>query len=450
MWYKSKACLAAEKIINEIVKREGKISFPIDPFKELKEKNTIITFSNFDKLEGLLLFDKEKESVVSINLSRPVTRQRFTAAHELGHIILHAEVKEDGFLCPIYGAKSPIEKEADDFASNLLMPTNELNKIINKYQDTNGKVDFDQCLMIAEYFGVSFESCVKTIRFRLNRLSKNLDIKELNNEIRKYKPSFKRIELLEKTNDLQLLINSINYSCFSIVNVNDIIGIKFMQNLVYHDNRLENINLSLEEINDLYADFRINGSNSKYCTEKNRNIIEALGNIEMNKYCLGTDDEINIFKIKDLNKLLYKYVPFPEYAGEFRTEDNLILGGKIQPVSVTELFNKIEELNDMLTEVVNNIEKYDIAEYIGLVANIHYRLTVLHPFNDGNGRVSRAFMNWLLRLKGLCPIYIDSNNKNEYLKALNKIDRESDSTDLQIIIIKSIIKTMAELHESWN
>ncbi len=154
----------------------------------------------------------------------------------------------------------------------------------------------------------------------------------------------------------------------------------------------------------------------------------------MNKYCLETNDEINIFKIKDLNKLLYKYVPFPEYAGEF----------------ITELFNEIEKLNDMLTELVNNIEKYDIAEYIGMVANIHYKLTVLHPFNDGNGRISRAFMNWLLRLKRLCPIYIDSNNKNEYLNALNKIDRESDSTDLQIIIIKSIIKTMAELHESWN
>lgn len=450
MQYKSKACLAAERIIEEIIKREGKISFPIDPFKELKEKNAIITFSDFDKLEGLLLFDKEKESVVSINLNRPVTRQRFTAAHELGHIILHAEIKGENFLCPIYGIKNPIEKEADDFASNLLMPTNELNKLINKYQDINGKVDLDQCLIIAEYFGVSFESCVKTVRFRLNRLSRDLDIKELNNEIRKYKPSFKRMELLEKTNDLQLLINSINYSCFSIVNVNDIIGIKFMQNLVYHDNRLENINLSVEDINNIYADFRINGSSSKYCTEENQNIIEALGNIEMNKYCLETNDEINIFKIKDLNKLLYKYVPFPEYTGEFRTDDNLILGGKIQPVSVSKLFDKIEELNNMLTDLINNIEKYDIAEYISLVANIHYKFTVLHPFNDGNGRMSRAFMNWLLRLKGLCPIYIDSNNKDDYLAALNKIDRGSDSTDLQIIIIKSIIKTMAELHESWN
>lgn len=170
----------------------------------------------------------------------------------------------------------------------------------------------------------------------------------------------------------------------------------------------------------------------------------------MNKYCLETNDEINIFKIKCLNKLLYKYVPFPEYTGEFRTEDNLILGGKIQPVHVSKLFDKIEELNNMLSDLINNIEKYNIAEYISLVANIHYKLTVLHPFNDGNGRMSRAFMNWLLRLKGLCPIYIDSSNKDDYLEALNKIDRGSDSTDLQIIIIKSIIKTMAELHESWN
>lgn len=450
MQYKSKACLAAEKIIEEEIKRGGKISFPIDPFKILKARNVIITYSDFDKLEGLLLFDKEKESIVSINLNRPVTRQRFTAAHELGHVTLHAEIKGENFLCPIFGVKNKVEKEADEFASNLLMPTPELNKLIDKYQDENGKVDFDECLIIAECFGVSFESCVKTIRFRLNRLARELDNDELSKEIKKYKPTFKRKELFKKTNDLQLLINSINYSYFSIINVNNIIGIKFMQNLVYHDNRLENINLSVEEINNIYADFRINGSNSRYCTVENQNIIEVLGNIEMNRYCLETKDELNVFKIKDLNKLLYKYAPFPEYTGVFRTEDNMILGGKIQPVSYSELFDKIDELNNMITILVDNIEKYNISEYINAVADIHYKLTVLHPFQDGNGRISRAFMNWLLRLKGLCPIYIDSSNKDDYLAALNKIDRESDNTDLQIIIIKGIINTMAELHESWR
>ena len=450
MYFISRSKIAAEKVLQTIKEEKGKITYPIDPFKILKEKNVIITFSNFDKLEGLLLFDKQKESVVSINLNRPVTRQRFTAAHELGHLMLHAEIKGENFLCPISGTKNLIECEADDFASNLLMPNEELNKLVDKYQDKNGNVGLDDCLLIAEYFGVSFESCVKTIRFRLKRLSYQLDNTELNRIIKKYKPQIKRKDLFEKTNDLDLLKNLISYSYFSIPNVNDIVGIKFMQNLVYHDNRLENINLTVEEINEIYADFRINGSESKYCKEENQNIIEVLGNIEMNKYCLETTDDITIFKIKDLNKLLYKFVPFPEYTGTFRIDDNLILGGKIQPVSVSELFNKIEEMNELINKLVGNIDKYDISEYISEVANIHYRLTVLHPFNDGNGRISRAFMNWLLRLKGLCPVYIDSENKDEYLEALNRIDAGDDNSNLQIIIIKAIIKTMAELHNSWK
>lgn len=446
----SKPRIAAEKILHSIKEENGKITYPIDPFKILKEKNVIITFSDFDKLEGLLLFDKQKESVVSINLNRPVTRQRFTAAHELGHIMLHTEIKGENFLCPIFGVKNQIEKEADDFASYLLMPNEELTKLIDKYQDNSGNVNLDDCLMIAEYFGVSFESCVKTIRFRLNRLTYNLDNEELNKIIKKYKPQSKRKELLKKTNDLNLLMNLIKYSFFSIPNVNEIIGIKFIQNLVYHDNRLENVNLTTEEISEIYADFRINGCESKYCKEGNQNVIEALGNIEMNKYCLETTDDINIFKIKDLNKLLYKFVPFPEYTGIFRNDDNIILNGKIQPVSVAELFNKIEELNELISKLVENMDKYDISEYISVVADIHYKLTVLHPFNDGNGRVSRAFMNWLLRLKNLCPIYIDSENKEEYLEALHKIDLDNDNSYLQIIIVKAIIKTMAELHNSWK
>lgn len=445
-----KSRIAAEKILDKIIEEKGEINYPIDPFKILKDQNVIITFSDFDKLEGLLLFDKQKESVVSINLNRPVTRQRFTAAHELGHIMLHTEIKGKNFLCPISGSKSLIEREADDFASYLLMPNEELNKLIDKYQDKNGNVDLDDCLLIAEYFGVSFESCVKTIRFRLKRFVHQLDNNELTKLIKKYKPQSKRKDLFEKTNDLNLLMNSISYSYFSIPNVNEIIGIRFMQNLVYHDNRLENINLAIEKINEIYADFRINGSKSKYCKEENQSIIEALGNIEMNKYCLETRDDINIFKIKNLNKLLYKFVPFPEYTGNFRTNDNLILGGKIQPVNASKLSSEMEKLNQLINKLIGSIDKYDIPEYISEVANIHYKLTILHPFNDGNGRISRAFMNWLLRLKGLCPIYIDSRNKDEYLESLNRMDAGDDNSNLQIIIVKAIIKTMAELHNSWK
>ena len=444
-----KTVLAANQVLTKIKEEKGKITYPINPFEILKEYNAIITYSDFDKLEGLLLYDKNK-SLVSINASRPITRQRFTAAHELGHLIMHTEIQGDNFICPIAGMKSDIEKEADLFASNLLMPTEELNKRVDLYQNEEGKVGLDECLLIAEYFGVSFESCVKTIRFRLKRFIYDLDNAELSKMINKYKPKKRRQELFEKTNDLTLLLNAIDYSYFSTVNLNEIIGIKFVQNLVYHDNRLEHIEITQEEVNGIFADLRIKGSESEYCKSKNQNIIEALGNIEMNKYSLETKDELDIFKVKTLNKILYKYTPFPEYSGNYRTDDNLILGGEIQPVSHIQIYDKMDELNTLIKNLISNIDKYSIGDFIAIVAEIHYEMTVLHPFNDGNGRTIRALTNWLLRLKGLCPIYIDSNNRDEYLKALHQIDQGNSSDLLQIIIIKSMIRTMAELHKSWQ
>lgn len=382
-------------------------------------------------------------------MNRQITRQRFTAAHELGHILMHTQVNANNFLCPIFGIKNDIEKEADSFASNLLMPTEELNRQVDFYQNKDGNVGMNECLLIAEYFGVSFEACVKTVCFRLKRFDENLDNTELTKRIKKYKPVAKRKKLFEFTNDLNLLTNAIDYSYFSTVNLNKIIGIRFIQNLAYHDSRIEKVNVTQEEINGIFADLRIHGTESKYCKSENQNIIEALGNIEMNKYCIETKDELDIFKIKDLNKILYKYAPCPEYAGMYRNSDNMILGGKIQPISYTEIIDKMDELNKIIKNVIKNIDEYSISEYISIVAKIHYDMTILHPFNDGNGRITRGLTNWLLRIKELCPIYIDSNNRDKYLEALQKIDQEGNTELLQIIIIKSMIKVMAELHESW-
>ena len=449
MYILNKAILAAEEVLKELKEKKGKLTFPINPFELLKDQNVVITYSDFDKLEGLLLYDK-KQSIVSINANRYITRQRFTAAHELGHIFLHTEIKGNNFICPISGKKSDIEKEADTFASNLLMPTDELCKRVDFYSDENGKVGLDECLLIAEYFGVSFESCVKTICFRIKRFNQDLNNEEINKLIKKYEPNKKRKELFENTDDLSLLTNAIDYSYFSTINLNQTIGIKFIQNLVYHDSRLENVQITQEEVNGIFADLRINGSDSIYCKDKNQNIIEALGNIEMNKYCLETDDELDIFKARSLNKLLYKYAPFPDYGGSYRNVDNLIFEGAVQPVTYLKIFDRMDELNDIIKRVIENINKYSVSEYIEMVARVHYELTIIHPFSDGNGRTTRALTNWLLRLKGLCPIYIDSNNRDNYIRALQEVDRYNNYDLLQIIIIKSMIKTMAELHKSWQ
>ena len=81
-------------------------------------------------------------------------------------------------------ARSEIEKYAENFASELLMPTAELKKQAQKYAK-DGYVDLDGVLLIADYFGAGFLSCLYKIAYRLHMIqgdteSTSLLLKEKN------------------------------------------------------------------------------------------------------------------------------------------------------------------------------------------------------------------------------------------------------------------------------
>ncbi|MEZ4826661.1 MAG: Fic family protein [Bacteroidia bacterium] len=59
---------------------------------------------------------------------------------------------------------------------------------------------------------------------------------------------------------------------------------------------------------------------------------------------------------------------------------------------------------------------------VSAAALLHYKFVLIHPFDDGNGRVSRLLMNFHLLKYGLPPVIIPSAGKKEYLDALNRAD----------------------------
>ena len=92
-----------------------KIEYPINPFQMLKDEGILFSLMSFKKLEGVYIPATGDDDLptVGINVNRPITRQRFTAAHELCH---HFRDADEQISCPIVG-KNSIEKYADAFAA---------------------------------------------------------------------------------------------------------------------------------------------------------------------------------------------------------------------------------------------------------------------------------------------------------------------------------------------
>ena len=57
-----------------------------------------------------------------------------------------------------------------------------------------------------------------------------------------------------------------------------------------------------------------------------------------------------------------------------------------------------------------------------VAARLHYDVVRIHPFDDGNGRVSRLLMNYHLLRNDFPPVIIKSTDKNNYLAALQRAD----------------------------
>ncbi len=72
---------------------DRKIEYPINPFQMLLDEGVLFFFSEFSNLDGIYLPASGQDDIplVGINLNRPITRQRFTAAHELCHHLRDAE-----------------------------------------------------------------------------------------------------------------------------------------------------------------------------------------------------------------------------------------------------------------------------------------------------------------------------------------------------------------------
>lgn len=79
--------------------------------------------------------DTEGGFSIYVNASHPVTRRRFTIAHECAHAMLHPELIGDGIVDDgLYrsGLSNSVEAQANRMAADILMPRSRLNELIQQ------------------------------------------------------------------------------------------------------------------------------------------------------------------------------------------------------------------------------------------------------------------------------------------------------------------------------
>ena len=82
------------------------------------------------------------------------------------------------------------------------------------------------------------------------------------------------------------------------------------------------------------------------------------------------------------------------------------------------------EVNERRKEL---LEDPDIYEQYKLSFIAHLKLVTIHPWVDGNGRMSRLIMNHLQHEFGLVPSKVLKENKGDYIEALKKSqEKESE------------------------
>jgi Zn-dependent peptidase ImmA (M78 family) len=146
------------------------------------EHNIILFMEDIDEVSGFIGYGDDIVAIC-INYNRPIGHQNFTLAHELGHWIMHTGKNTSDNDGNIDSARSMMEREASDFAGELLYP-NDYTTIDFDYAQKNElflkknrKQLADYINYLAHKYGVSFEFALSRLLYKKGQAGRRNAIK---------------------------------------------------------------------------------------------------------------------------------------------------------------------------------------------------------------------------------------------------------------------------------
>lgn len=186
-----------------------------------------------------------------------------------------------------------------------------------------------------------------------------------------------------------------------------------MPESVYNSNAIENSTLTLEETERILLDLEI----SKNVSLRELNEAQNLGKVMnyVDKKCQESDIELDI--ILFLHKILLNNIR-DDIAGRLRKDGEWVRVGK-------HIGSDPKVVEPMIIKLIN-IYKTSDEHVIVKAAKFHRSFELIHPFIDGNGRIGRVIINYMLMRAGYPPVIVRDKDKQDYYSTFKVETGEKD------------------------
>ena len=211
---------------------------------------------------------------------------------------------------------------------------------------------------------------------------------------------------------------------------------KFIEAFTYDTNAIEGSTVTKGEVRKILVE-------NKWPDRSKEEISETTGVSEAVSYIRKTKDHLSLDLLKKLHWIIFKNSK--AFAGKFRArgiEVSVVnsAGGIIhQGAKSTQVVSLLSKLVDWYK---SNRRKYSPMV---LAVVIHNQFEMIHPFQDGNGRVGRLLLNNILLKHGLPPVNIELKNRREYYAALKAYETSGNirpMLDLMLAEYRSLKKLL--------
>ncbi len=277
------------------------------------------------------------------------------------------------------------------------------------YLDKSVRVG-DKVFKISKYLGRKTDLSRERINKEIKKFALEIDDKLIaflsGRAAKKYVLKYPlSIEEVKKIEGMNLKYKEIKKS----LNLGDWVDIqkRFVANFVFESNALEGNSLTLKNFSEIVFENKIVGSADL------REVYDAKNSYIVFSKLFNLRKEITESLIIDLHKNIMKNID--ERTG-YKRVPNALLGRDIVLTPPNKVPEEMKKLLEWYKESKKSIYPLELA------FKFHHKFEGIHPFADGNGRVGRMLLNYILIRAGYFPVIIRKTQRNKYLKALQAAD----------------------------